>query len=65
MSWFRRNKPKLEEQTEETRKVLTEGVFTKCPECETAPDNYFGKKKSNLPDTNDEASNTPISVRIS
>ncbi len=38
MAWFRRNKPKLEEQqsTEDERKVQTEGVFTKCPECSTA-----------------------------
>ncbi len=36
MAWFRRNKPKLEEQTDEKRTVQTEGVFTKCPECETA-----------------------------
>jgi acetyl-CoA carboxylase carboxyl transferase subunit beta len=35
MSWFRRNKPKIEEQSEdEERKVLTEGIFVKCPECE-------------------------------
>ena len=35
MSWFRRNKPKIEEQPEdEERKVLTEGIFVKCPECE-------------------------------
>ena len=36
MAWFRRNTPKLEEQTDEKRTVQTEGVFTKCPECETA-----------------------------
>ena len=36
MSWFRRNKPKLEDQTDEARKVQTEGVFTKCPDCDTA-----------------------------
>lgn len=35
MAWFRRNKPKLEEQTDEKRTVQTEGVFTKCPECDT------------------------------
>jgi acetyl-CoA carboxylase carboxyl transferase subunit beta len=35
MSWFRRNKPKIDEQSsEEERKVLTEGIFVKCPECE-------------------------------
>ena len=37
MSWFRRNKPKIEEQSnDEERKVLTEGIFVKCPECENA-----------------------------
>jgi acetyl-CoA carboxylase carboxyl transferase subunit beta len=35
MSWFRRNKPKIEEQPEDQeRKVITEGIFVKCPECE-------------------------------
>ena len=35
MAWFRRNKPKIEEQSdEEERKVRTEGIFIKCPECE-------------------------------
>jgi len=35
MSWFRRNTPKIEEQQkDEERKVLTEGIFVKCPECE-------------------------------
>jgi acetyl-CoA carboxylase carboxyl transferase subunit beta len=35
MSWFRRNKPKIEEQQkDEERKVQTEGIFVKCPECE-------------------------------
>lgn len=35
MSWFRRNKPKIEEQQkDEERKVITEGIFVKCPECE-------------------------------
>src|SRR5215218_5691298 len=37
MSWFRRNKPKIEEQSDdEERRVLTEGIFVKCPECENA-----------------------------
>jgi acetyl-CoA carboxylase carboxyl transferase subunit beta len=37
MSWFRRNKPKIEEQSDdEERKVITEGIFVKCPECENA-----------------------------
>ena len=34
MSWFRRNKPKLEKQAVEAdRRVKTEGVFTQCVEC--------------------------------
>lgn len=37
MSWFRRNTPKIEEQADDVeRKVLTEGIFVKCPECESA-----------------------------
>jgi acetyl-CoA carboxylase carboxyl transferase subunit beta len=37
MSWFRRNKPKIEEQSNsEERTVKTEGIFVKCPECENA-----------------------------
>jgi acetyl-CoA carboxylase carboxyl transferase subunit beta len=37
MSWFNRKKPKLEEQTaDEERKVRTEGIFVKCPECDNA-----------------------------
>ncbi len=36
MSWFRRNKPKIEEQhKDEERKVKTEGIFVKCLECES------------------------------
>ncbi len=36
MSWFRRNKPKIEEQnTDEERKVKTEGIFVKCQECDS------------------------------
>jgi acetyl-CoA carboxylase carboxyl transferase subunit beta len=35
MSWFRRNKPKIEEQAvDEERTVKTEGIFVKCPECD-------------------------------
>ena len=35
MSWFRRNKPKIEESDgDEERTVKTEGIFVKCPECE-------------------------------
>ncbi len=36
MSWFSRNKPKLEEQTDEEKRVKTEGIFVKCPECEAS-----------------------------
>jgi acetyl-CoA carboxylase carboxyl transferase subunit beta len=37
MSWFSRKKPKLEEQgADEERKVKTEGIFVKCPECDNA-----------------------------
>ena len=35
MSWFRRKDPKIGEPAhEEERKVKTEGIFVKCPECE-------------------------------
>ncbi len=35
MAWFRRNTPKIEEQDiDEERKVKTEGIFVKCPECD-------------------------------
>ncbi len=35
MSWFRRDKPKIEGQDAgEERTVKTEGIFVKCPECE-------------------------------
>ncbi len=36
MSWFRRKKPKLSEQTDEEKVVKTEGIFVKCPECDAA-----------------------------
>lgn len=36
MSWFRRNKPKLEENPDEEKKVKTEGIFVKCPDCDKA-----------------------------
>ena len=37
MSWFSRKKPKIEEQVnDEERKVKTEGIFVKCPECDNA-----------------------------
>jgi acetyl-CoA carboxylase carboxyl transferase subunit beta len=36
MSWFRRDKPKIEGQDDdEERTVKTEGIFVKCPECES------------------------------
>lgn len=35
MAWFRRDKPKIEDQDDdEERNVKTEGIFVKCPECE-------------------------------
>lgn len=37
MSWFRRDKPKIEDvDLDEERKVKTEGIFVKCPDCETS-----------------------------
>jgi acetyl-CoA carboxylase carboxyl transferase subunit beta len=37
MSWFRRDKPKIEgPDDDEERTVKTEGIFVKCPECENA-----------------------------
>ena len=37
MSWFRRDKPKIEDQDlDEERKVKTEGIFVKCPDCDTS-----------------------------
>jgi acetyl-CoA carboxylase carboxyl transferase subunit beta len=37
MSWFRRDKPKIDEQeSDEERTVKTEGIFVKCPECDNA-----------------------------
>ena len=37
MSWFRRDRPKIDDvDTEEERNVRTEGIFIKCPECENA-----------------------------
>src|SRR3954469_19014561 len=37
MSWFRRDKPKIEDvEEDEERTVKTEGIFVKCPECENA-----------------------------
>jgi acetyl-CoA carboxylase carboxyl transferase subunit beta len=35
MSWFRRDKPKIEDvEEDEERTVKTEGIFVKCPECD-------------------------------
>ena len=37
MSWFRRDKPNLEEQKQdEEQTVKTEGIFVKCPDCDNA-----------------------------
>lgn len=36
MSWFRRDKPKIESPDDEERTVRTEGIFVKCPECDSA-----------------------------
>jgi len=37
MSWFKRDKPKIEgAEEDEERTVKTEGIFVKCPECENA-----------------------------
>ncbi|MER3430931.1 MAG: acetyl-CoA carboxylase carboxyl transferase subunit beta [Blastocatellia bacterium] len=34
MAWFKRDKPKIEQNGEAERTVKTEGIFVKCPECE-------------------------------
>ena len=37
MSWFRRDKPKIEDvDIDEERKVKTEGIFVKCPDCDNS-----------------------------
>ena len=37
MAWFRRDKPKIEEpDDDEEQTVKTEGIFVKCPECDSA-----------------------------
>jgi acetyl-CoA carboxylase carboxyl transferase subunit beta len=47
MSWFRRNKPKLDEQPDDGEKrVKTEGIFIKCLECEKAL--YKGELEDSL-----------------
>jgi acetyl-CoA carboxylase carboxyl transferase subunit beta len=47
MSWFKRDKPKIEDQGEdEERKVKTEGIFVKCPECDSSL--YKGELQESL-----------------
>ena len=37
MSWFRRDKPKIEDADDDAERIVkTEGIFVKCPECENA-----------------------------
>jgi len=36
MSWFRRDKPKIDTEDDEEQTVKTEGIFVKCPECDSA-----------------------------
>ena len=36
MSWFRRDKPKIQGTNDDVQTVKTEGIFVKCPECENA-----------------------------
>jgi acetyl-CoA carboxylase carboxyl transferase subunit beta len=37
MSWFRRDRPKIDDiDLDEERKVKTEGIFVKCPECDNS-----------------------------
>ena len=36
MSWFRRDKPNIDEQDDQEQTVRTEGIFVKCPECDSA-----------------------------
>jgi len=37
MSWFRRDKPKIEQAPDDDEQVVkTEGIFVKCPECDNA-----------------------------
>jgi acetyl-CoA carboxylase carboxyl transferase subunit beta len=47
MTWFKRDKPKIEDQAEdEERKVKTEGIFVKCPECDNSL--YKGELQESL-----------------
>ena len=41
MAWFKREKPALQTQKDEERRVHTDGLFDKCPEC----NNLIWKKK--------------------
>ena len=37
MAWFKRDRPKIDDQAEdEERKVKTEGIFVKCPDCDNS-----------------------------
>ena len=37
MSWFRRDKPKIESDGDDGEQtVKTEGIFVKCPDCDAA-----------------------------
>jgi acetyl-CoA carboxylase carboxyl transferase subunit beta len=36
MSWFRRDKPKIEGSDNKEQTVRTEGIFVKCPDCDSA-----------------------------
>ena len=36
MSWFRRDKPKIDADSDEEQTVRTEGIFVKCPDCDSA-----------------------------
>ena len=47
MSWFRRDKPKIEDvDLDEERKVKTEGIFVKCPDC-----GGEGRRETDVSDT--------------
>ncbi|MEJ7710297.1 MAG: hypothetical protein WKF84_10635 [Pyrinomonadaceae bacterium] len=36
MTWFRKKNPNIESVPADERRVKTEGIFVKCPECDTA-----------------------------
>src|SRR5688572_2279248 len=47
MAWFKRDRPKIEDQADdEERKVKTEGIFVKCPECDNSL--YKGELQESL-----------------